>query len=267
MSNKLVFVVGCPRSGTSPFARWLQACGLEGVKDERRVPRYPAGYFEHLPILMFHKSLECLPRGADRRITTEPMLTAHVLDDSFLAESFRLAFQPVLDRQLDFVKFPQLALSIDFLFERFPDIHVIGLWRDPAVSFRSLMTRELPKEMFPASGLKAIMLWNVYAYQLVNAKRARPDDVTLLDIDAFITQPGAGPAVAERIGHDASLAVPVAEAVDPALWRSGVPLGWRVYHHAMAWLCELAGLRSSESRKEVASQSRWLRELRNVTDR
>src|SRR6056297_1723634 len=103
MSQKrTVFVVGCPRSGTSPFAKWLHRSGLRSVEDRRRHERYPAGYFEHMPILMFHKALERLPRGADHAIRTEPFLESSLLDDPFIHTLFEAAFRPVLEGEVDF---------------------------------------------------------------------------------------------------------------------------------------------------------------------
>lgn len=264
--NPLVFVAGCPRSGTSPFARWLHACGLNTVDDARRDTRYPSGYFEHLPLLMFHKALEKLPRGADHRITLEPFLQTPVLDDPFIKALYQQAFQPALAGKVDFLKFPQLALSVDFLFEQFPGSHLIGLWRSPAAAFRSLVVNEFPNEMLPSSGIKAVLLWNLYAYHLVAARRDYPDQVSVIDIDAFIATPGLGPKLLERIGRRADQARPVREAIDPDFWKPRVNAAWRAYHAAMAWTCRLLGPRLGAERAPLADQRRWLRELRAISE-
>lgn len=261
-----VLVVGCPRSGTSPFARWLHACGLSTVSDERRDPRYPSGYFEFLPMLMFHRALERLPRGSDHRITTEPFLTRETLELPFAAHCFELGFAPLLRDEVDFIKYPQLALSLDFLLERFPNAHAIGLWRDPTATFRSLVTKEFPIEMRPASGVKAILLWSVYAYHLVRAKQRSPDRVTLVEIDGFFADPHAGPALLARIGRAGGASVPVAEAIDAGLWGRRPGLLWRGYHVAMATLCRALGSRLGAQRAALADQRHWLRELRRATD-
>ena len=208
-----VFIVRCPRSGTSPFARWLHACGLSTVTDERRHERYPSGYFEYLPMLMFHRSLERLPRGADHRITTEPYLTSETLEHPFAASTFELGFEPVLRDQVDFIKYPQLALSLEFLLRRFPDSHAIALWRNPLDTFRSILTKEFPVEMLPGSSVKAILLWSVYAHHLLAAKRSWPERVTLVQIDGFFADEAAGPALLERIGRSGSHAAPIAETI------------------------------------------------------
>lgn len=261
-----VFVVGCPRSGTSPLARWLHACGLTTVSDERRHPKYPSGYFEYLPMLMFHRALERLPRGADHRITTEPYLTKETLEQPFAATTFEIGFAPVLRAEVDFLKYPQLALSLDLLMERFPDAHVIGLWRNPASTFRSLVTKEFPVEMRPASSVKAILLWSVYAHHLVAAKRRLPERVTLVDIDGFLVAEGAGPALLERIGRPASAALPVGEAIDRSLWSAGASLPWRVHHALAATLCRALARRMGPQRAPLADQRPWLRQLRELTD-
>jgi hypothetical protein len=261
-----VFVVGCPRSGTSPFARWLHACGLTTVSDDRTSERYPSGYFEHLPMLMFHRSLERLPRGAEHRITTEPYLTQQTLAHPFVARSFELAFEPVLRDGVDFVKFPQLALSIDFLLDRFPDSHVVGLWRNPLETFRSLVTKEFPVEMVAAAPLKAMLLWGVYAHHLCAAKRSHPGRVTLVEIDRFVADPAAGPALLERIGRPASAAVPVWDAIDPTLWGKPTRLRWRVGYAVMEGACRLLRGRLGPQRAALADHRHWLQALRGATD-
>ena len=261
-----VLVVGCPRSGTSPFARWLHACGLSTVSDDRRHERYPSGYFEYLPMLMFHRSLERLPRGADHRITTEPFLTKETLEHPFVARTFELAFEPLLRDQVDFLKYPQLALSLDFLLDRFPAAHVIALWRNPVDSFRSMVTKEFPLEMIAAAPLKAVLLWNVYAHHLVGAKRDHPDRVTLVEVDGFFGNASAPSALFERLGRPGGASVPVTEAIDPVLWGRRSSLRWRAFHRTMAALCRALGARLGPQRAPLADQGFWLRELRRRTD-
>lgn len=260
-----VFVVGCPRSGTSPFARWLDACGLSTVDDPRRAERYPSGYYEHVPILMFHKAMERTSRGADHAITAEPFLRSEQLEDPFVRRVYELAFEPVLNGKVDFVKFPQLALSVDFLFDQFPEAHVIAIWRDPSVTFRSLVRREFPREMIPASGVKAVLLWNIYAHHVVAAKRAHPDRVTVVEIDRFLADPRAGSRLLERIGRDPSEAVPVGTAIDAALWKREVPIAWRIYHGAMRRLCLAMRGRLGPDRAMLADERRWEEALRSVS--
>jgi hypothetical protein len=261
-----VFVVGCPRSGTSPFARWLHASGLRTVSDERKNERYPSGYFEYLPMLMFHRALERLPRGADHRITTEPYLTKETLEHPFVAHGFELAFEPVLRGEIDFIKYPQLALSLDFLLERFPDSHVVGLWRNPRDTFRSLLTKEFPLEMIAGAPLKAVLLWSLYAHHLCAAKRRHPERVSLVEIDGFIADPAAGPALLERIGRSAGSAVPIQDAIDPSLWQRRTKLRWRLAHGAMAMTSRALEARLGPQRSALADQRRWLRELLGLTD-
>jgi hypothetical protein len=261
-----VLVVGCPRSGTSPFAGWLHACGLRTVADERTNERYPAGYFEYLPLLMFHRALERLPRGADHRITTEPYLTAKTLDHPFVAHTFELAFEPILRGDVDFLKYPQLALSLEFLLERFPEAHVIGLWREPRDCFRSLMTKEFPLEMIAGAPLKAVLLWNVYAHHLTIARQRHPDRVTLVDIDGFLRNPDAATGLMQRIGRSDVEAVPIGDTIDTALWSRGTSLRWRLAHAAVAGLCRSLGGRLGPQRAPLADQVHWVSELRRATD-
>jgi len=261
-----LFVVGCPRSGTSPFARWLHASGLATVSDDRRGERYPSGYFEYLPMLMFHRALERLPRGADHRITSEPYLTKETLQHPYVARTFELAFEPILNGDVDFIKYPQLALSLDFLLERFPGCHVIGVWRNPRDTFRSLVTKEFPIEMIAGAPLKAVLVWNVYAHHLCAAKQAHPERVTLVEIDGFFGDPAAGPALMERIGRPASSAAPLQDAIDSRLWGRPPSRRWQLAHAAMTMLCRAVGGRLGPQRAGLADQRRWLAELRRETD-
>lgn len=261
-----VFVVGCPRSGTSPFARWLHACGLSTVSDDRRNARYPSGYFEPLPLLLFHRALERLPRGADHRITREPYLSNALLDHPFLAKMFELAFEPVLQDRVEFLKYPQLALSLEFLLDQFPNASVVALWRNPLDTFRSLLTKEFPIEMIPASGLKAVLLWSVYAHHLLEARRRWPDRVTIVNVDGFFQDPASGPALMERMGRDRGDAVPIGEAIDLELWRNPTRFRWRAYHGAMSGLCRALGHRLGEERAYFADQRDWLLRLQRHTD-
>lgn len=260
-----IFIVGCPRSGTSPFARWLHACGLSTVSDRRRAARYPAGYFEHMPVLMFHKAMERLPRGADHAISLEPFLRREYLDDPFVELMFREAFRPVLESEVDFLKFPQLALSFDFLLETFEGAHVVALWRDPRPVFRSLVRREFPREMIPASGAKAILLWSMYAHHIVRAAEAHPERVTVLSIDDFMASEGMEGPLLRRLGRPGVKGVPVREGVDLSMWTGSSPVAWTAYHAAMALACRMASGRFGEGRAVLADQAHWKRALRRVS--
>ena len=104
---KTLVVVGCPRSGTSLFAKMLVASGLKTVPDRRVKERYPAGFFEHMPILMFNKAMERL-KGGQHRITTEPFIESRDLEDDFVGSIFELAYKPLLTSQVDFIKSPDI---------------------------------------------------------------------------------------------------------------------------------------------------------------
>lgn len=260
-----IFVVGCPRSGTSPFARWLHSCGLTTVEDERRTARYPAGYFEHMPVLMFHKALERLPRGADHAITLEPFLHREYLEDPFIGLLFREAFRPLLEHRIDFLKFPQLALSFDFILETFEDSHVVAIWRDPRTVFRSLVRREFPREMIPASGGKAILLWSMYAAHIVRAAEQHPDRVTVLSIDDFVRSEGAEAALLKRLGRADLAGVPVHEGVNLAMWNESIPSAWAIYHSAMSLACRMASSRFGAERAALADQVAWTGSLRRLS--
>jgi len=259
--NGPIFVVGCPRSGTSPVAKWLAACGLPTADDRRRQERYPAGYYEHMPVLMFHKALERLPRGADHAIRVEPFLRTEYLEDPFIRQLFEASFRQVLDGTFRFLKFPQLGLSIDFLLEQFPGARVLGLWRDPAPTFRSLVTREFPPEMLPASGVKAVLLWSLYARHLVEAKARHPESVTVVEIDRLLQAADGGASLLKRIGAGEDL-VSIDQAVDKATWNRDVSLRWRAAHRLARLASRATARRLGSERADLVDQASWVERLR-----
>jgi len=269
MSNttrKFVFVVGCPRSGTSLFARLLTMAGLKTVDSSRKNPKYPSGYYEYLPIQMFNKAIERLPRGADYRITTEPFLKSDYLTDEFIATMFSSAWEPVLNRKVDFVKFPQLALAVDFLFEQFADIHVIALWRDPVRTFRSLILKEFGRTMIPASGLLAILLWNMYAYQLVEAKKKWSDSITVFNIDDLIENNKNVSPLLRQLGYDPVQEYTLSQCMQPGVWTDRVALPWRLYFQSMR-LSLLAVKRWLPGEKQtLVNLAVWRNRLLDITE-
>jgi hypothetical protein len=232
-SKKKLVIVGCPRSGTSLFADFLVHCGLKSVQDIRVNPQYPRGYHEHFPLLMFHKALERYPRGADHRITDMPFIQSTYLEDDFTFDIFTAATTPFRDDQVDFIKFPQLGLSIDFLFEQFQNLHIIALWRNPAAVFKSLIQKEFSKEMRPASGLKAILLQSVYGTHIRNAYQEHPGQVTVLAIDRVISRDqNLGPLL-NRLGYDINTPCRLSQSMDNRLWTTKVSIFWSLYYQLM----------------------------------
>ncbi|MGB2965739.1 MAG: sulfotransferase [Anaerolineales bacterium] len=235
MSNqkKILVIVGCPRSGTSLFADFLVHCGLKTVQDNRANSQYPRGYHEHFPLLMFHKALERYPRGADHRITDLPFIQSAYLEDEFTSSIFAAASVPFQDQNINFIKLPQLALSIDFLFEQFPNLHIIALWRNPSAVFKSLIQKEFPKEMRPASGVKAILLQSVYGIQIKNAYQKYPGSITVLAIDQIIKKDqNLGPLL-ERLGFEIESPCRLSQSMNTGLWTKRVPLFWALYYQLM----------------------------------
>lgn len=214
---------------------------------------------------MFSKAIERLPRGADHRATAEPFLKSEYLADDFVRTMFHSAWKPVLDRSVDFVKFPQLALSIDFLFEQFPDIHVIALWRDPVRTFRSLVTKEFPVTMIPASGLKAILLWNTYAYHIVQGQQKRPDEVTVLNIDQLIERDSSISPLLRRLGYEVAGEHTLSQCMQAGVWTQRTPWPWKLYFGSMR-LGILAMKRWVAQDKEALTDLRtWKSRLLAVT--
>ena len=234
MSNqKKLVIVGCPRSGTSLFADFLVHCGLKTVQDNRANSQYPRGYHEHFPLLMFHKALERYPRGADHRITDLPFIQSAYLEDEFTSSIFAAAVVPFQDQNINFIKFPQLALSIDFLLEQFPNLHIIALWRNPVAVFKSLIQKEFPREMRPASGIKAILLQSVYGTHIKNACQRFPGNITVLAIDQLIKEDqNLGPFL-ENLGFEIKSPCRLSQSMNTELWTKQVPLFWALYYQLM----------------------------------
>jgi hypothetical protein len=218
-----------------------------------------------MPILMFHKALERLPRGADHAIRMEPFLESSVLDEPFVHTLFEAAFRPVLQGEVDFIKFPQLALSIDFILEQFPDSHVVGVWREPISTFRSLVQKEFPAEMRPASSIKSILLWNLYARHLCQAHARHPDRFTLVSIDDFLADRDQGKTILRRIGFDSSNAADPFEILDLRIWQRQIPLLWKAHHRFSKLVAKHVAIRLGGERAELASQDIWARRLRQAT--
>ena len=128
------------------------------------------------------------------------------------------------------------------------------------------MTREFTLETRHTAGARAVLLWSVYARHMLEAKRARPERVTLVNIDHFFERPEAGERLLERIGRDPATAVPFAEAVDSKIWNRPLGIGWRFYHAATSWACRALATRMGPDRSPFADQRRWQRELRDQTD-
>jgi len=265
-TSKSIFVVGCPRSGTSLFAKLLTMAGLKTIDSSKKNPEYPSGYYEYLPIQMFNKAIERLPRGANYRITIEPFLKSDYLADEFIATMFSSAWEPVLNRKIDFVKFPQLALSVDFLFEQFSDIHIIALWRDPVRTFRSLVIKEFGRTMIPASGPLAILLWNMYAYQLVKAKEKWPDSVTVFNIDDLVENDKNVTPLLRQLGYEPVQECTLFQCLQPGVWTQRVALPWHLYFQIMR-LSLLAIKRWLPVEKKIlADPTLWRNRLCAVTD-
>jgi len=251
--KKKIIIGGCPRSGTSLFADFLVQSGLKTVEDLRSSSQYPRGYHEYFPLLMFHNAMERYPRGAMHRITEEPFLTPTLLDDEFTRKLYFLAFSPFQNENIDFIKYPQLVLSIDFLFDQYPDLYLIALWRNPAAVFRSLVKKEFPVEMWPSSGFKAILLQSVYAYHILKAHQHYPDRVTIYAIDDLINKRSdLGPDL-RKLGYKIEGVHPITNKMDPAIWTKQVPFFWNLYFLGMRLLV-LILFSIFQSRKKKFSQ-------------
>lgn len=259
-----ILVLGCPRSGTSAFANWLATIGLRTVEDPRRRAGYPAGYYEHLPIAMFHRAVERVLRRTDQAIRLEPYLTESLLRDPYVRTMYEEAFAPVERDKVAFLKYPQLALSIEFLLSRYPTGHVIGVWRGPEATFRSLVKREFTRELALTSGVRSVLLWSLYAYHLVGAKSKYPERVTIVRIEDFFRRRELRQRLLRKLAIDPGAAE--AGGLDERRWVRRPSLAWQLYYR-MAVLVAEAVLRFGDARRrELRNHKLWYARLCEVTD-
>ena len=247
MSRPPLLVVGCPRSGTSLFAKFLDAAGLSTVTDVRANEKYPSGYFEHVPLLMFHKAMERFPREgvhyrADYVPTTDPFLHSEYLEHPFIESLFDEAFAPVLRREVDFLKYPQLALSLDAMFETLGDIRVVAVWREPTRTILSLARKEFGRDVFPFRGLRAVLLWTTYAYHVCRAKERHGDRIAVVQIGRVVDGTTPVDGVLATLGYDAS-PIPISAVVDQSVWTARSSVADRLRVRALDKLAMAAAAR------------------------
>lgn len=183
-SPKLL-VVGQPRGGTSLLASYLDSLGMRTVVDNRWHADYPAGFMEHLPALLFTKACERL-RGQRDRLTDDSLIDESFLEIGCMRAMFEEAYRVFADPGIDFIKLPDHALALDFMHRRFPQVHFLGVWREPRVAIASFYRREFGR--FPGvRGLfYAIGAWNLYARRLIDFKTRHPEAIDIVGIDDLI---------------------------------------------------------------------------------
>lgn len=265
-----LIVAGCPRGGTSLFAKLLVAAGLTTVKDIRSSSKYPSGYFEHVPLLMFHKAMERYPRAhthhrADFASTTEPFLTADQLADPFVSQMAETAFEPLRSNRADFLKYPQLALSPDFLFDTIPDLRLALVWRDPVASVTSLARKEFGRDVFPFRGLRSVLLWNTYAYHVCRAKQHYGDRVAVVHIDRIVDGTCTVDQVLAPLGYSLP-PTPASRVVDPGVWTHRASSAERARVRALDALASAAARRLGAD-PALTDIDAWAQRLEAVTTR
>lgn len=263
-SPKKIALVGCPRSGTSLFADYLVQCGLKTVDDLRSSKKYPSGYHEYFPLLVLHKALERYPRGSLHKITDEPFLSETAIQDPILSQLSTEAFKPFLDPEIDFIKYPQLALSMPFLCETYPDLHIIAIWRNPSSVFKSLIQKEFPPDMLPASAVRSILMQSVYADHIIRAQAAYPDRITILHIDSIISRNLDLSNVLGKLGYDVTGDKRLSDIIQPGIWTAKVSPLWMGFYLLTRFFIRVGQyLLAPEKRKfiEIAQYHRRLLQL------
>ncbi len=264
-----LLVGGAPRGGTSLFSKLLVAAGLTTVNDMRRSAKYPQGYFEHVPLLVFHKGMEQFPREhsihrADYVATTEPFLKPEYLNQPFVRTLHEQAFAPLVNGEVDFLKFPQLALSVDYLFETLGDIRFVAVWRRPAASVRSMAAKEFGRDMTPFRTLRSVLLWNTYAAHVCRAKERHGDRVAVVNIDDVVDGTCTVGGLLRRWGYDVT-PPPMESVMEAGVWtpsrREGLGLG-------IGAVDRLTRLRPAQlgASPDLTDLRAWERRLDAVTD-
>ncbi len=198
VARKLL-VVGHPRGGTSLLAQYLDSLGLRTVTDTRQARDYPAGFNEHLPSLLFTKACERL-RGQRDRLTEDSLIQREFLDIPSMRAMFDAAYEVFESPDVDFIKLPDHALALDFMHERFPHLHFLGVWRTPAEGIASFYHREFGR--FP--GVKglfyAIGTWNMYARRLIDFHSRHPELIDIVGVDGLLARHGSLVALLRQRG-------------------------------------------------------------------
>ncbi|PXA03676.1 hypothetical protein DDZ13_10295 [Coraliomargarita sinensis] len=185
-SNKTkLLVVGYPRGGTSLVGNYLAAAGMRTVVDDRRGDDYPAGFMEHLPILLFNKACERL-RGKRDRLTEDSLLEESFLEICCMRKMFDDAYAVLRDPNIDFIKSPDLALALDFMIERFPGLKILGVWRKPDTAIESFYKREFGRIPSLENLYYSIGTWNMYAQRLVEFKKRYPSLIQIVSVDSSV---------------------------------------------------------------------------------
>lgn len=263
---KPFLVVSCPRSGSSFFAKLLVDHGLRSVQFPRETPdQYPTGYREYLPISMFLKGLEVLPHGANYRITTAPLLSREDLKDPFIRDTFNLAFDPIRRHTVDFIKSPQLALCADALLWDIPGVVLVGVWRDPRTTFQSLVEKEFPSDMRLTSGLRAVLLWNVYAWHIIRAKQLHPASVMIVNIDDLIRTDSPLTDLLSDLGYSPTFPTRPSESIGRR-WRVCVSAPWALYFDAVSAFARAILPLFRRDLANLVDTSELLERLQSLTD-
>jgi len=227
---KKIVIVGCPRSGTSLLADYFVQCGLKTVEDSRSSNQYPRGYHEHFPLLVFHKALERYPRGSVHRITDEQYLNREAIQDPILSQLYNEAFYPFLIPDVDFIKYPQLALSMPFLVNEYPDLHILAVWRRPPAVYKSLIQKEFPVDMLPGSAVRSVLLQSVYAEHILRTHEKFSDRITVLYIDEIINQRGTLKKFLGDLGYSGIPDLPLSDTIQPDIWTKKVSSIWTLFY-------------------------------------
>jgi hypothetical protein len=194
----VVLVVGMHRSGTSMFARFLDASGIamgERLHVDRRTNPY--GHYEDEDFLALQRAEIARHFDGDDFLATR----AFEPGDGFRAAATSLYRDRAAEARGPWGwKDPRTTVFLDFWREVVGDFHAVGLVRRPQGVLDSLSNR-LRAYFRPALKERILASYAHYNRTLADFARRFPDRVTLLELEPLIEAPAAPLArLSERLG-------------------------------------------------------------------
>lgn len=240
-------------------AGYLKGIGLRTVADTRSGEDYPDGYSEPVGILAFNKACEKF-RGNRYRLTDDPLYEEGLWGCKEMQVFHDAVFKPFTDPEIDFIKVPDLCMSIDYILHHWPDSLVLGVWRMPNVTMRSFYEREFGRFPQMKDRIYATGVWNMFTRRLLDAKKKHDDRVHLVQLEKFSENPSSLDTYLQR-----SLGVPEQVAAFPGFSkkpRESAGILWALVPAILETLTRF--LVPNQYRFFVTSKN--LKEIKSVTE-
>lgn len=252
-----LLVVGCPRGGTSMVAGFLKSIGLRTVEDGRSSRDYPDGYSEPLGLLAFTKACEKF-RGNRYRLTDDPLIEPGLWGCSEMSIFHDEVFKPLSDENIDFIKVPDLALSIEYVLDTWPDVLIVGVWRNPYPSMQSFYEREFGRYPSFKERFYAIGIWNMFIKRMCVAREGYGNRVKIVQLEQFVEDPSEFYRWVKRYFNGAQLQK--ATGVFTKKPRRSAGLMWTCF----PWLVEHIAQLFKLQKREFFTTSKTAKAIRSV---